>query len=349
MSYITRPTKQGGATTYQGKVSAGYSTILASEMDLDLDTIYSAWNTGVDTVNIRDGSITGSKLAPGAVGSRELADGGIQTVDIGAQQVTTPILADLSVTTGKIAAGAVSDTQIAGVSWSKISGGAVQSGQVPLVAGGLILTEPGVGLDIQANTPASPSYDNTKPSYLVRLDYTNDSFVVLRAPPPGTAWVQIFQIAGSGVVYASLAPGSVGRTQLAVNAVQGSVAAAGNPASFSLSTANVWTNYVVLPALTTRGATVHLFAIPALSVSSNAGGGVLVGSRWVRDGTPIIGNSWLVQNAVGSFVPVPGLHWIDQSAAAGSHNYYYQVQIGVGGTMLASGTTDGGFTAYEIG
>ena len=98
MSQIQRPTKQGGATTYQGKVSAGYTTILASEMDADLDTIYSAWNTGVDTTNIRDGSITGAKLAPGAVGSRELADGGVATVDIADAAVTTPKLADGAVT-----------------------------------------------------------------------------------------------------------------------------------------------------------------------------------------------------------------------------------------------------------
>ena len=103
MSQITRPTKQGGATTYQGKVGAGYTTILASEMDADLDTIYSAWNTGVDGSNIRPGVITGGMLAPGAVGSRELADGGVATVDLADAAVTTPKLADGAVTAGKLA------------------------------------------------------------------------------------------------------------------------------------------------------------------------------------------------------------------------------------------------------
>src|SRR5262245_50187189 len=105
MPQISRPAKQGGATTYGGKVSAGYTTILASEMDADLDTIYSAWNTGVDGTNIQAGSITGDKLAPGAVGTRELANSGIQTVDIGDLQVTTPKIADGSVTQAKIGAG----------------------------------------------------------------------------------------------------------------------------------------------------------------------------------------------------------------------------------------------------
>src|SRR5262252_5941386 len=93
MAQIQRPTKQGNATTYQGKVAAGYTTILASEVDADIDLMYSAWNQGVDGSNIQPGVITGNMLAPGVVGSRELADGGIQTVDIGNGQVTQAKLA----------------------------------------------------------------------------------------------------------------------------------------------------------------------------------------------------------------------------------------------------------------
>ncbi len=48
MATLTRPTKEGGATTYQGKVALGFKDILASEVDADLDTIYGAWNGRTD-------------------------------------------------------------------------------------------------------------------------------------------------------------------------------------------------------------------------------------------------------------------------------------------------------------
>src|SRR5499427_309991 len=67
MAQIQRPTKQGNATTYQGKVAAGYTTILASEVDADIDLMYSAWNQGVDGSNIQPGVITGGKLSGGTV------------------------------------------------------------------------------------------------------------------------------------------------------------------------------------------------------------------------------------------------------------------------------------------
>jgi hypothetical protein len=113
MAVIQRPSKQGGVTTYQAKVSAGYTKILASEMDADLDTIFSAWNTGVDTVNIRPGSITGDKLAPGAIGTRELADLGVATADLADGAVTTLKIADLGVTSAKLADGAVTSAKLA--------------------------------------------------------------------------------------------------------------------------------------------------------------------------------------------------------------------------------------------
>jgi hypothetical protein len=73
MAIIQRPAKQGGATTYQGKVALGYTKILASEADADLDTIYAAWNGGVETVNLRDYSVTNVKLATDSVDARVLA------------------------------------------------------------------------------------------------------------------------------------------------------------------------------------------------------------------------------------------------------------------------------------
>jgi hypothetical protein len=112
MAQIPRPPKQGNVTTYVAKVAAGYPRILAGEVDADLDTIFGAWNGGVDTVNIRDGAVTSPKLAADAVGPRELQDGGIVTAGLADGAVTTPKLADSAVT----------DPKIVSVAWGKVTG-----------------------------------------------------------------------------------------------------------------------------------------------------------------------------------------------------------------------------------
>jgi hypothetical protein len=92
---VTRPLKEGSVTTYQQKVALGFPDILASEMDADLDTIYAAWNGGVATANLIDGSVTTPKLAT--------APNGVATVNLN----------DLAVTTAKLAAGAVTLAKMA--------------------------------------------------------------------------------------------------------------------------------------------------------------------------------------------------------------------------------------------
>jgi hypothetical protein len=72
MATLERPLKEGSVRTYQAKVGLGFLDILAAEVDADLDTIYAAWNGG-----LADGSVTGAKLATGAVGTRELSDLGV--------------------------------------------------------------------------------------------------------------------------------------------------------------------------------------------------------------------------------------------------------------------------------
>ncbi|HKE83324.1 MAG TPA: hypothetical protein VKB50_06205, partial [Vicinamibacterales bacterium] len=66
MATIQRPLKTYGNRTYVAEVAAAPSNqdpILASEVDGDIDTMYSAWNGGADTVNIKDGAISRVKLS----------------------------------------------------------------------------------------------------------------------------------------------------------------------------------------------------------------------------------------------------------------------------------------------
>jgi len=66
MATIQRPLKTYGNRTYVAEVAAAPSNqdpILANEVDGDIDTIYSAWNGGADTVNIKDGAISRVKLS----------------------------------------------------------------------------------------------------------------------------------------------------------------------------------------------------------------------------------------------------------------------------------------------
>jgi len=66
MATIQRPLKTYGNRTYVAEVAAAPSNqdpILANEVDGDIDTMYSAWNGGADTVNIKDGAISRVKLS----------------------------------------------------------------------------------------------------------------------------------------------------------------------------------------------------------------------------------------------------------------------------------------------
>jgi hypothetical protein len=162
MSIIQRPGKEGNATTYQGKVAAGYTKILASEVDADIDTIYSAWNSGVDTVNIKDGSITQAKLSP-------------------------PI-------TPSSAAGG----DLTGV-YPNPALGVVQGGTVSVAPRTMLLATAG-STDLYGNVGGSPSFDSTKSTWLVREDYANDLFQIWRAAPNGGAIAPVLQVDPKGFI-----------------------------------------------------------------------------------------------------------------------------------------------------
>jgi hypothetical protein len=93
MATIQRPVKEGSVRTYQEKVGLGFVDILASEMDADLDTIYAAWNGGVDSVTLNNLSVTTPKIVDGAVTTPKINDGA----------VTTPKIVDGAVTYAKLA------------------------------------------------------------------------------------------------------------------------------------------------------------------------------------------------------------------------------------------------------
>src|SRR5262249_48281932 len=62
MSTIQRPIKTGGNREYADERAAGFITVKSSEVDADLDTIYSAWNSGNLTWNTS--SIPPSAISP---------------------------------------------------------------------------------------------------------------------------------------------------------------------------------------------------------------------------------------------------------------------------------------------
>ena len=182
MSIIQRPGKEGNATTYQGKVAAGYTKILASEVDADIDTIFSAWNAGVDTVNIKDGAVT--------------------TPKIGALQVVTGSLADGSVTQSKLAAGVTAIPS--GNAGGDLGGMYPNPTLVNVHSGALQFTPRGnmnagpTYYEVQANPRTAPNYDGAKPTWFVRLDYTGDNFEVWRSPDGATGFVRILSATGRG-------------------------------------------------------------------------------------------------------------------------------------------------------
>ena len=104
MALVNRPFKVGGTTNYVDEVALGNTTILAAEVDDDLNTLYDEFNGNIDNANIKVGAnIATSKLA---------LDGGLQTGHYADGSVTLAKLAANSVDSSKIVDGSITGTDI---------------------------------------------------------------------------------------------------------------------------------------------------------------------------------------------------------------------------------------------
>jgi len=311
MAKIPRPPKQGNTTSYVAKVAAGYTKILAGEVDADFDTIYNAWNTGTDTANLKDGSVTSAKLAADAVGPRELADGAVFTDHLQDGAVTTPKLQD----------GAVTDAKITSVTWAKVTGAPTTYPPSGAAGGSLTGSYPNPGIAAGVITAAALAPDT----------------------------ITAAQIAPNAVGTSELADLAVTRAKLAPGAIQGNTQYVTMPTTFTFTGVGVWQPVVALAALNTRAAgLVFLATNHGLCYLVNDGG--LIQVRWTRNGTHICSTSVKGAGNVAISAAVPNLSWYDAVSAAGAYTYQLEVKIaGSSGTIFVSGDAGCGIAAWEIG
>ncbi len=279
----------------------------------------------------------------------------------------------------QIRPGAIIDSDITSVAWTKLIAPFIAS--LPVNPRGMIAAS-GNYVDWYGNVSGTPGYLNTKPSWLLRIDYTADAFQVWRMPVGG-AWAILFSVALSGITMTvpialpansvgaaqivdgsvganeigtgavgtdELAIGAVNRDRLVVNSIYGGIGYQSTP-PFFLWSGPGWTNYVTLGAFTGRGGMVHLFASAGLSAALPAGG--QVGTRWVRNGGVVVTDLHLISTPPGTYDAVPNLNFLDIFAGTGSLQYTYQVYIDGGGTLLgpdvAAGGVQGAVIAVEMG
>jgi hypothetical protein len=353
MAIIQRPTKQGGATTFQGKIAQGYTKILASEADADIDTIFAAWNGGADTVNIRDNAVTSAKIAAGAVTAREVADGSLGAAE----------LADGSVTFAKLAL----DAQLWRDTGTTLTPGpnfVTRPVAVRPTSGGPALQWATAGRTILGRLIASPSSDITfltqnmqlssasvwsqddaaKHSWNVHMRCDTDQYLVTHAPAGSTTLTTMLEVRGTdGKTYCTLADLSVTRPMLAANTAWQNTYVQALTAGFVSTTINTWLNVVTVSGVTTRGGAVLILVTPGFSVIPGPAPVAVVQAIY-RDGTATTGTlvgqvASQAQASAGTItMPLPAFTVWD-TPIAGAHTYTFAMFSNTTGTATLANTT----------
>ena len=364
MAIISRPPKQGGSTTYQGKVAQGFKRILAAEADADHNTIYDAWNTGVDAVNIQPNAVTAEKIAPNVVGPRELVDdlpGSVLAVDA----ITPREIAPNAVGSDEIAAGSVTKAKLAPDAdlWTDTGSalrptqstrGVALAGTAPHLTVGSAtvkgtLEASATGLTILASNRAAAPTDAAKPSWAVQLDPIFDAFQVARRAAGAPANSQSFPLTvrNDGKTVCNLADGSVTAPMLAPGACKRQYGLFRFAPGIVISP-STW----VAPGtvtLTTSGGIVLIWIVSGLVAFQNgAQGEFYVG--WSRDTAQAAGPTTYdyvrYPCALNSLPPIPTFIGLDQPPA-GTHDYYANFYI-VGGSIVGAAATPGFIAAVEF-
>ena len=345
MSILSRPAKQGGATTYQEKVAQGYKTILASEMDADLNTLYDAWNDGVDAVNIRDNAITADKIAPNQIGPRELVDNltgadilavdAITARELAPDSVGTVELVNGSVTAAKLAPDARSLWTDTGTALRPTAVRNVELGPGTIKAT-LECAPTGTAL-FTSNHPWTPQ-DLTKASWALHIDAENNAFnVVQRAPGAAAGAGTIpFQVRGSdGKTLCSLADTSVLNGMLAVGAAVRQVQPLAMPVGLTIAGPSGFFTAFAFPSLTTRGGLVAIVGTIGWRLLM-AAGNYHIGFAWQRDGATLPGSAMNFETGANSAcaIPMPTPLLVDTTAPAGAHVYWLVAVVDVAGASL---------------
>jgi hypothetical protein len=176
MATVQRNVKTYGNRSFVGEVASApsnYAPVLSNEVDADLDTIYSAWNGGADSVNIKDGSVSFAKLAPDAQLWR---DTGV-SITPGTNFAARPIVA------------VPGDASFATV----LLGSATARGRVQAQNANV-----GIGLFANRNWQTNAQDDATKPSWGMYLSSVNDNCVFQRSPAGSTTNTALLVLDATG-------------------------------------------------------------------------------------------------------------------------------------------------------